>query len=79
MAKILYIGTSGSNDPTQAVLPLIAARGALEAGHQATVVLANEAVYLMQDAVAKETKGVGWPTAAELMSELVSKGVQFGI
>lgn len=31
MAKILYIGTSGSNDPTQAVLPLIAARGALEA------------------------------------------------
>ena len=75
MSKLLFIGTAGSSDPTQAVMPFVMARGALEAGHEATIFLANEAVYLLKDAVAKEVKGVGWPTAAELFTELVGKGV----
>jgi len=37
MAKLLFIGTSGSSDPTQAVMPLVMARGALEAGHEAKI------------------------------------------
>lgn len=59
MAKLLFIGTSGSSDPTQAVMPLVMARGALEAGNEATIFLADEATYLLKDAVAKEVKGVG--------------------
>ena len=56
-------------------MPLVMARGALEAGNEATIFLANEATYLLKDAVAKEVQGVGWPTAAELMTELTSAGV----
>ena len=74
MAKILFIGTSGSNDPTQAVMPFVMARGAREAGHEATVFLANEAVYLLKSEVARDVKGVGWPTAAELIAEVGGAG-----
>ena len=65
MSKILYLGTSGSDDPTRASFPFVFARGALEAGHQPTIVLAGEAVYLLKAEVAEATKGVGWPTIAE--------------
>jgi len=79
MSKILFIGTAGSHDPTQAVMPFVMARGAIEAGHEATVFLANEAVYLMKDVVAKDVKGVGWPTAAELITDVVRSGVPIHI
>jgi predicted peroxiredoxin len=65
MAKILYIGTAGSDDPTRASFPFVMARGALEAGHQPTITLAGEAVYLLKDEVAAATQGVGWPLVSE--------------
>ena len=39
MAKILYYGTSGSDDPTKAVLPFLFAGMAKEAGHEVEVFL----------------------------------------
>ena len=43
MAKILYLGTAGSDDPTRAGFPFNFAMGALDAGHQPEVFLAGEA------------------------------------
>jgi hypothetical protein len=37
MATILYIGTSGSDDPTRATIPFVAASGAVEAGSKGWV------------------------------------------
>ena len=71
MAKILYIGTYGSDDPTRASFPFVFARGALEAGHQPTIALAGEAVYLLKEEVAAATQGVGWPTIAEQWKAVV--------
>lgn len=34
MAKVLYVGTAGSDDPTRAGFPFNFAKGALDAGHQ---------------------------------------------
>ncbi len=75
MAKILFTGTSGSNDPTQATLPFATARGALQAGHEPVIYLFTEAVYLMKDVIANEVKGVGWPAFSELLQELVEQKV----
>ena len=75
MATILYFGTSGSDDPTKAVLPFLAALGAVEAGHQAQIALMGEATYLMKDSVAEAVRGVGWPSVKELLTKAVEQGI----
>ena len=44
MARILYYGNSGSNEPTRAGLTFNHALGAIEAGHQPEIFLAGEAI-----------------------------------
>ena len=75
MAKLLYYGTRGSDDPTNAVFPLLFAGVAKEARHEVEVVLTGEAVYLMHDEVAAATHGVGLPTAGELMKKVVDLNI----
>ena len=55
MSTILYTGSFGSDDPTRATLPFIAALGAVEASHQAQITLLGEATYLMKDTLAELT------------------------
>lgn len=64
MAKLLYYGTSGSNDPTRAVFPFLFACVAKEAGHEVEVTVLGEATFLMKDDVAAATHGVGIPHSA---------------
>jgi predicted peroxiredoxin len=75
MATILFVSTFGSDDPTRATLPLVAANGAIEAGHNPQLFLAGEATYLMKDVVADQVHGVGWPPFKELLEKLISHGV----
>lgn len=75
MAKILYVGTAGSDDPTRAGFPLNFALGALEAGHQAEIFLAGEAAYLMKETIVKEIYPVAMPPAAEMLKKVVERGV----
>lgn len=75
MATILYVSTFGSDDPTRATLPFVAAVGALEAGHRPQVFLAGEATYLMKDVIADQVHGVGWPPMKELLQKAIANGV----
>jgi predicted peroxiredoxin len=77
MGKLVAAGTYGSDDPTRAVLPLLAAGGALDAGHEAEVFLVGEAVYLMKTEVANACTPVGWPNVGEVMTSLIGRGVSF--
>ena len=79
MATILFTGTYASDDPTRAVLPLLSAKGALDAGHQAEVALMGEATYLMKSEVADACNPVGWPNLGEVLREIVDRGVNFYI
>jgi predicted peroxiredoxin len=72
-------GTYGSDDPTRSALPLLQARAALEAGHQAEVFLSGEAVYLMKNEVADAVNPVAWPNVGELIRDVASKGGTFYI
>jgi len=67
---VLVQATSGSNDPTQAVLALVGAWGIAEAGHNVQLVLAGEALYLLDDTVAASTVGVGLGSAKEWFARL---------
>ena len=75
MAKLLFSGTYGSDDPTRAVLPLLSANGALEAGHETEVFFMGEAVYLLKTEVADALNPVAWPNVGEVMRGLIGKGV----
>ncbi len=79
MATILYVSTYGSDDPTRATLPFVAALGAVEAGHQAQIFLAGEATYLMKDTIADQVHGVGWAPLKELLPKAIAQGVNFYI
>ncbi len=75
MATILFSSTYGTDDPTRATLPFLAALGALEAGHQAQILLQGEATFLMKDYLAAQIHGVGWPPLSELLSKVFDQGI----
>jgi predicted peroxiredoxin len=75
MAKLLFAGSYGSDDPTRAVLPFLSAKGAVESGHEAEIFLMGEAVFLMKTEVADACNPVGWPNIGEVMREVVDHGV----
>lgn len=72
MATILYLGTAGSNDPTRAAFPFQWALGARDAGHDAEVFVAGEAVYLMKSTVADAVLPVAMPPVKELVDEVIA-------
>ena len=72
MAKLLFLGVHGSADPTNAAMPFIMANGAVQAGHEARIVLANEAVDLLTTAVADNLVPFGWPPFKEILAETLA-------
>ena len=79
MAKILYIGTRGTNDPTNATFPFLMAKGAIEAGHETGIILQGEAATLIKDSIAAQVHGVGIPPLKELMDFLVAREVRITV
>jgi predicted peroxiredoxin len=75
MAKILYLGTAGSDDPTRAGFPFQWAIGARAAAHDAEIFLAGEATYLMKKTVADAIVPVAMPAMRELIDEVVAQRV----
>lgn len=71
MAKILAVGTCGTNDPTKASLPFITAVGALDGGIEVAIALIGEAAYLAKPAIAKGVHGFGFRPLPELIEKVV--------
>lgn len=79
MARMLFSGTHGSDDPTKAALPLLAAVGALDGGHEAEIFLLGEAVYLMKDDIADSVHPVAFSNVGTMLRDLIGRGVRFYI
>jgi predicted peroxiredoxin len=79
MAKLLYIGTAGTDDPTRATFPFLMAKGALDAGHEAGIILMGEAAPLIKDSIAAQVHGVGIPPLTQLVEFLASKDVRITV
>lgn len=75
MAKIIYFGSNGSENPTKSVWPFLGANGAVEAGHQPEVFLFGDAVVLMREAVANSVVPVGWPPLKDIMATTIKNKV----
>ncbi len=79
MSKLLYIATHGTDDATLATFPFLMAKGALDAGHEAGIILMGEAAPLIKDDIAAQVHGVGVPPLKELADELHSKGMRITV
>lgn len=77
MALLLFSGTRGSDDPTRAALPLLAAQGAVDGGHRVEVFLLGEAVYLMRTEIADRIQPVAFPNVGTMLRDLIGHGVRF--
>ena len=75
MAKILYVATHASEDPTRAGMPFHMANGAAEAGIEAGIALAGDATFLMKDYVVNSLVPVGMPSMKELFSKAIENGI----
>jgi predicted peroxiredoxin len=59
MSKLLVHLTHGPEDPTRATLAFLVAKAAKEEGHDVTIFLGANAVYLIKDSVIESVTGVG--------------------
>ena len=79
MAKLLYIGTSGTDDPTRATFPFLMAKGAIEAGHEPGIILQGEAAPLIKESIAAQVQGIGVPPLKELLDFLVQRNIRISV
>ncbi len=79
MAKLLYVGTHGTDDPTKATFPFLMAKGAIEAGHEPGIMLMGEAAPLIKDSVAAQVQSIGVPSLQELFDFLVERSVRISV
>ena len=74
--RVLYLATTGANEPTKASVPLhIAANGSVEAGQDCAVVLAGDATELVSRQTAENLEGVGIPPVRDLFRKLLDHQV----
>ncbi len=76
MTKMLYVGSHGPEEPTRATFPFHFAKGALDAGFEAKLLLIGDAAFLMKDSIAREIRGVATPPLTDLMQTLTAAGVE---
>src|SRR5688500_17129426 len=76
MARLLFIASRGTNDPTAASLPFhLAVSGSVEAGLECALALTGDAAALIRDPVADSVVGVGLPPLRELVARLDARGI----
>lgn len=75
MARLVFAGTHGSEDPTRASFPFLQAVASKERGDEVEINLAGDAVVLMKDAVVNAVVPIGWPPLKETFPKVVEYGI----
>jgi predicted peroxiredoxin len=76
MAKLIYVGTHGPDDPTKACMPFhLAVNGAAEADIDTEINLAGDAAVLIQDQYIETVTPLGLPPLRELLAKAREKSV----
>ncbi len=75
MAAFIISGSRGTDDPTMATLPFMAAKTAKEQGHDVVLWLWNEAVTLARKGVADHVTGVNLSPLKDLLAAIQAAGV----
>ena len=63
----MIIANSGPEDPNRATVPFITAKALVEKGHEVSIWLFNNSVYLMPEGVAENVQAPGLPNLEDLI------------
>jgi predicted peroxiredoxin len=75
MTRILFVATSGTEDPNRATFPFLMARGALENGDTPEILLMGEGTDLMRHGVLESIHAAGPPPLAEIFPAVAAAAV----
>ncbi len=75
MAKILISGKHGSDNPTLATLPYIAAKTAKAQGHDPVIWLWDEATALVRPGAAEHIVGVNVKALKDVLPDVLAMGI----
>lgn len=75
MATFIISGSRGTDDPTMATLPFMAAKTAKEQGHDVVLWLWNEAVTLARKGAADHVTGVNLTPLKDLLAAVQAVGM----
>lgn len=75
MASFIISGSRGTDDPTMATLPFMAAKTAREQGHDVVLWLWNEAVTLGRKGTADHVTGVNLTPLKDLLAAVLAAGI----
>ncbi|HEY8490168.1 MAG TPA: hypothetical protein VIO14_04165 [Dehalococcoidia bacterium] len=75
--RLLFIGTTGTENPSKAVMPFVLAVGAGRSrrGLEPRIALLGDAVVLLKEAVTESLVPLGYPPLRDLWSQVVQRGV----
>ena len=73
MGKYLIIANSGPEDPNRATVPFLTAKALVEKGHEVSIWLFNNSVYLVPEGVAQYVQAPGLPNLEDLILYLTMK------
>ena len=79
MASFIISGSRGTDDPTMATLPFMAAKTAKEQGHDVVLWLWNEAVTLGRKGTADHVQGVNLTPLKDLLAAVQAAGVSIWV
>lgn len=71
MAKLVFAGFHGSENPTMAAFPFLQAVANKERGDDVEIVLAGDGVVAIKDAVINSVLPVGWPSLKETFQKVL--------
>ena len=75
VTTFIISGSRGTDDPTMATLPFIAAKSAGESGHDVVVWLWNEAVNLAREGVADHVTGINLTPLSDVLMAVQLAGI----
>jgi len=67
MGKYLIVANNGPEDANRATVPFLTAKALVEKGHEVSIWLYNNAVYLMPEGVAENIQAPGLPNLEDLL------------
>ncbi len=75
MASMLFVATHATDNPFKAITPFEMAAVAADSGHEVSMALLGDAVFLMKEQIAEGLKSLGVTTFKEALESVISRGI----
>ena len=76
MTQVLLVGTSSPSDPNKSTLPFVAAKVAKDQGHDVTMFLFSDAVFLAKKGMADSIVASGPPPLKDVLQAVIEHGIK---